>query len=123
MKFKRATTSILSGGNITPKEHQFRRPESTSEDQNDIVINDGKASYNRAKVDGEESHKNGADRDEVVVLRHMETMDKKEGNVIKGTIATEPPKCKKDMVKVLVGAFEALISLGDRKSLVAASAS
>ncbi|KAL8141900.1 hypothetical protein V2J09_014932 [Rumex salicifolius] len=123
MKFKKATTSILSSGNISPKQHQFRRPESTSEGQNDIVINAGKGSYNREKVDGEESHENGAERDEVVVLRHIEKIDKIEGNVIKGTITTEPPKCKKDMVKVLVGAFEALISLGDRKSLVAASAS
>ncbi|KAL8141913.1 hypothetical protein V2J09_014945 [Rumex salicifolius] len=108
-------------GNISPKQHQFRRPENTSEGQNDIVINDGKGSYNREKVDGEESYENGANLIEVVVLKHIEKMNKIEDNVIKSTITTEPPKCKKDMVKVLVGAFEALILLGDRKILVADS--
>lgn len=122
VKFKRGTVVALQAANNAPKKLRFKK-RTLAEDQN-------------AKTEVDRKLKNGYDmgnephdvkpEPEKVRLRHQEASEKKDdvdlNNVIEET-ASKLVKTRKSKVKALVGAFETVMSLHDRKRLVETNAS
>ncbi|KNA08761.1 hypothetical protein SOVF_159760 [Spinacia oleracea] len=123
VKFKRGTVVALQTTNNAPKKLRFKRAKYLGEDENGKSDADRK-SKNENDV-GNETH-DAELGPEKVRLRHQEASEKKDdvdlNNVIEET-ASKLVKTRKSKVKALVGAFETVMSLRDRKHLVEPSAS
>lgn len=122
VKFKRGTVVALQVTNNAPKRLQFRRARTLAGDQIAKSGTDGQLKNEHA-MDNELHDKIGPEK---VRLRHQEASEKKDdvdlNNVIEET-ASKLVKTRKSKVKALVGAFETVMSLGDRKRLVETGAS
>jgi len=128
VKFKKGTVIALQVANSAPKKLLFKRGRIVGEDQ--IAMNElVKIVKNRPRR-GNEPHGTPNDSKQPesgkVRLRHQEATSKKDtidlNNVIEET-ASKLVKTRKSKVKALVGAFETVMSLRDRKPIVEASAS
>ncbi|KAF0887685.1 hypothetical protein E2562_002379 [Oryza meyeriana var. granulata] len=111
--------------NNTPRRLRFR-PAKTVEDSNRSKESTrGRRKNDNATPSG--SKDSGSSKAEVVVLRHQDVKDKKKknqglfNNVIEET-ASKLVEMRKSKVKALVGAFETVISLQERKVAPAAAA-
>lgn len=122
VKFKRGTVVALQVANNAPKKLRFKRGRTLGEDQN------AKGEVDRKlKEDKMENEPHGTKTGpEKVRLRHQEASEKKDdvdlNNVIEET-ASKLVKTRKSKVKALVGAFETVMSLHDRKRMVETNAS
>ncbi|KDP27208.1 hypothetical protein JCGZ_19907 [Jatropha curcas] len=115
LKFRRGRVIDIDTRDNCPRKLKFRRGRVLEDNQN------FKAGARRSfKRRGAEGHANdGKPRSEKVVLRHQDVHGKKDGlvlfnNVIEET-ASKLAETRKSKVKALVGAFETVISLQDKK--------
>lgn len=123
MKFRRGKVVSLPSGNNSPVKLKFRRPKSFSDSR--YAENARNVNYKSKEIDGENSQKDGAEPVKVVLRRHEANYKKDDvdlNNVIEET-ASKLVKTRKSKVKALVGAFETVMSLRDRKSSEATNAS
>ncbi|XP_021733920.1 uncharacterized protein LOC110700656 [Chenopodium quinoa] len=122
VKFKRGTVVALQTANSAPRKLRFKRGKILGEDQN------AKSEIKKLKNENDMSSEtqDAEPGPEKVRLRHQEASEKKDdvdlNNVIEET-ASKLVKTRKSKVKALVGAFETVMSLRDRKRLVEPSAS
>ncbi|XP_021761548.1 uncharacterized protein LOC110726385 [Chenopodium quinoa] len=122
VKFKRGTVVALQTANSAPRKLRFKRGKILGEDQN------AKAEIKKLKNENDmgSETQDAEPGPEKVRLRHQEASEKKDdvdlNNVIEET-ASKLVKTRKSKVKALVGAFETVMSLRDRKRLVEPSAS
>ncbi|CAO2826834.1 unnamed protein product [Amaranthus hypochondriacus] len=121
VKFKRGTVVALQVANNAPKKLRFKRGKILGEEQNSKA--DVKQLNNEYDKSTESNDKLGPEK---VRLRHQEASGKKDdvdlNNVIEET-ASKLVKTRKSKVKALVGAFETVMSLHDRKRPVEISES
>lgn len=123
VKFKRGTVVAIQAANNAPKKLRFRRGKILGEDQNAKPEVDRKLKNEYDIGNIPHDTKPGPEK---VRLRHQEASEKKDdvdlNNVIEET-ASKLVKTRKSKVKALVGAFETVMSLRDRKHLVETSVS
>ncbi|GLT78059.1 hypothetical protein SLA2020_496060 [Shorea laevis] len=116
LKFRRGKVVDVHSVNNNPRRLKFRRGKLLGEDQN-VKVDARRRSFKRTEgVDGDT---NGSEPDsQKVVLRHQDVQGKNAqglfNNVIEET-ASKLAETRKSKVKALVGAFETVISLQDKK--------
>lgn len=128
VKFKKGTVVALQVANSAPKKLLFKRGRILGEDQisKNEVVKIVKNRVRRANEPHGTPHDSKQPESGKVRLRHQEATSKKDtidlNNVIEET-ASKLVKTRKSKVKALVGAFETVMSLRDRKLMVEGSAS
>ncbi|KAF5735575.1 hypothetical protein HS088_TW15G01083 [Tripterygium wilfordii] len=115
LHFRRGKVVEFHSENNGPRRLKFRRGRVLGDNQN--MKADGRRSFKKRGVDGDKN--DGKPDSEQVVLRHQDVQGKKDAqglfnNVIEET-ANKLVETRKSKVKALVGAFETVISLQDRK--------
>jgi hypothetical protein len=116
LKFRRGKVVDVHSVNNNPRRLKFRRGKLLVEDQN-VKVDARRRSFKRTEgVDGDT---NGSEPgSQKVVLRHQDVQGKNAqglfNNVIEET-ASKLAETRKSKVKALVGAFETVISLQDKK--------
>ncbi|KAL6135562.1 hypothetical protein ACLB2K_067789 [Fragaria x ananassa] len=117
LKFRRGKVVDMQFENNRPRRLKFRRGKVLGENENVKSDNQRRRYKKREGVDGDAiGTKAGAEK---VVLRHQDVQGKKDekglfNNVIEET-ASKLVETQKSKVKALVGAFETVISLQERK--------
>lgn len=116
LKFRRGTVVDNQLERSTPRRLKFRRAKLLGEKAS---VKDEAKRRSFKKRDEPCSDDNGAASQEKIVLRHQDTQDKKDSqgllnNVIEET-ANKLVEARKSKVKALVGAFETVISLQEKK--------
>ncbi|GAB4860820.1 hypothetical protein Ancab_035982 [Ancistrocladus abbreviatus] len=121
MKFRRGTVVKLHGANSSPKKLKFKREKVLGEIQNGD--DPGRSLKKTEIVDKSHAREHESEK---IVLKHQEASNKRDSlslnNVIEET-ASELVKTRKSKVKALVGAFESVMFLRDRKTVAAPSVS
>jgi hypothetical protein len=117
LKFRRGKVVDNKIEKNTPRRLTFRRAKMLAEKAN--VNDDGERKSYKKRDESCSKSNDGANGQEKVVLRHQDVEDKKDAqglfnNVIEET-ASKLVEARKSKVKALVGAFETVISLQDKK--------
>jgi hypothetical protein len=117
LKFRRGKVVDNKIEKNTPRRLTFRKAKTLAEKAN--VSDDGKRKSYKKRDEACSESNDGANGQEKVVLRHQDVEDKKDAqglfnNVIEET-ASKLVEARKSKVKALVGAFETVISLQDKK--------
>ncbi|WJX70579.1 hypothetical protein P8452_54670 [Trifolium repens] len=117
LKFRRGKVVDNKIEKNTPRRLTFRRAKMLAEKAN--VNDDGERKSYKKRDEACSESNDGANGQEKVVLRHQDVEDKKDAqglfnNVIEET-ASKLVEARKSKVKALVGAFETVISLQDKK--------